>query len=419
MGKFIINGGRELFGEVTISPAKNSCLPLIASTILFKGQFLLQLAPEINDIIVMSEIVKNLGGSYSFLNDGLFLNTENINSFTPSEDICKRARASFFVAGALLSRFKRAVVALPGGCKIGQRPVDIHISVLNQLGAKCYFDENRVVFDGKNMKAGITRLSYPSVGATINAVCATVFLKGESTIINCAKEPEIVDLCKFLNACGCNIAGAGSDRIVVNGVDLQKGVNLQFLPIKDRIEAGTYICACAACGGKISFEYDSFDNILAVIKLLNKSGATITMKKGIVNVECDKRNINCKSVVADVFPAFPTDLQSIYCALCTFSNGTTRVEDRVFQNRFEFLKELKKQGVDCEYIKNSAIIRGNKKLHGATVNAVDLRGGAGLIISGLAIDGETIVENSEIIKRGYYKIEEKFTSLGAFIKLVD
>ena len=151
MGKFIINGGRELFGEVTISPAKNSCLPLIASTILFKGQFLLQLAPEINDIIVMSEIVKNLGGSYSFLNDGLFLNTENINSFTPSEDICKRARASFFVAGALLSRFKRAVVALPGGCKIGERPVDIHISVLKQLGAKCYFDENSVVFDGENM----------------------------------------------------------------------------------------------------------------------------------------------------------------------------------------------------------------------------------------------------------------------------
>lgn len=418
MGKFIINGGKRLEGEVNISPAKNACLPLIASSILFPGQILFEKAPNITDVRVMGQIVENLGGEYSYGNDGLMINASKINSFEADCEICKRARASFFIAGALLSRFKKAVVPLPGGCNIGDRPVDIHISALNQLGAEVIIGEKCVYFDGANMRAGNVKLVFPSVGATVNAITASVFLSGETYIYNVAKEPEIVNMCTFLNLCGCNISGAGGNVIRVKGVKELRDRFFSFLPIKDRIEAGTFVCMVGACGGEISFEYDNFDTIRAFSEKLCECGMKIEYANNYVRVYANKR-VKGANVVADVYPMFPTDLQSIYCALCATGIGKSIVEDKVFKKRFDFINELKKMGADVRIENNKAIINGVKRMRSASVFATDLRAGAGLVLAGLCADGQTVVLNGEVVKRGYEKLEQKLNVLGASITYVN
>ena len=412
MEKIIVNGGEKLFGEVEIAPAKNACLPLIASTILFGGEYYFLKAPKILDVIVMAEIVKNLGGSYYFGKDFLYINTKNISAYHADCSICKQARASFFIAGALLSRFKKAIVPLPGGCKIGKRPVDIHICALKQLGVEIIVEDERVLFYGDNMKAGKIILPYPSVGATVNSICATVFLKGSSVIENVAKEPEIVDLCNFLVKCGCKIQGIGSSTLYIEGIDCCREVNLEYLPVQDRIEAGTFICMVAVCGGKISFNYERYENIASICNLIADCGVKIEYAKKKLTVISDKK-LKCINAVADVFPAFPTDLQSLYCAVCSFSTGETVVRDLVFKNRFEFVKELTKLGVNYSPIKDGVKISGNNLLKGNVVRATDLRGGAGLIAVALGINDRTIIEDAQIIKRGYENIDKKLQSLGA------
>lgn len=414
MGKFVINGGKMLQGTVDVSPAKNACLPLIASAILFSGQILFENAPNITDVLIMAQIIENLGGSYRFVEQGLILDTCKIDNYEADCEICKKARASFFIAGALLSRFKKAIVPLPGGCNIGDRPVDIHISVLKQLGASIIMGEKCVYFDGENMRASNVNLSYPSVGATVNAITASVFLPGETYIYNAAKEPEIVNMCNFLNLCGCRISGAGGAVICIKGVNKLRAGKIKFLPIKDRIEAGTFMCMVGACGGEIIFKYDTFASIYALSKKLIECGVKVEYLNGYVKVLANKR-VRGASVIADVYPMFPTDLQSIYCAFCATAFGESIVEDRVFKKRFEFINELKKMGANIEVEDNKAIIKGVEKLCAATVYATDLRAGAGLVLAGLCTEGQTIVLNGEVVKRGYANLEQKLSALGASI----
>ena len=417
MEKYLISGGKKLFGEVKISPAKNACLPLIASTIMFSGEFLLQNAPKISDVIIMAKIVENLGGSFIFTDKGLLLKTFNINSYLPSKEICCKARASFFIAGALLSRFKRAIVPLPGGCNIGIRPVDVHIDAFNQLGVDCIMDKDYVKFDASMMKSGRVSLKYPSVGATVNAICACVGLMGESLISNCAKEPEIVDLCNFLNLCGAKISGIGTSLIKIEGIAFNKSLKIVHRPIDDRIEAGTFIFATAVTGGEIAFKYDNVCNICSAIKTIEKMGVQTRYEKNTLYVK-SKGELNATQQVADVFPAFPTDLQSPLCSVCAYANGESVIEDRVFKDRFAFVKQLNEFGVKARVLGSQAVIKGSKINNPCSEKALDLRAGAGLVIYALGAQGESQIFGVDIIRRGYENLEQKLRLLGADMQYI-
>ncbi len=403
-------------GKVNVSPAKNACLPILASAVLFDGEFLLKKAPKITDVMVMAQIIEFLGGDYLFCEEGLKISTKNIFKWECEGTLCKKARASFFIVGALLSRFKRAIMPFPGGCNIGSRPIDIHIDVLRQFGAKVTFENEKVFFSGENMRSNKVRLSYPSVGATVNAICAAVFLNGESVIGNVAREPEIIDLCNFLLKCGCKIEGVGGKTLKIKGVNPPKRVSVEYLPIRDRIEAGTFMCMTAITGGDIIFSYENFAHLKQITDKLRRMRVEIAYKNGEMRITSNGILKGC-SAVADVYPSFPTDMQSIYCAVCAFAKGKSRVKDKVFQDRFEFIKELKKMGADVTLGKEGVIIRGSD-LVGSKVFAPDLRAGAALVCAGLGARGSTVIENADIISRGYENIQKKITSIGGKISLI-
>ena len=414
MKKLTVIGGNQLFGEIDIAPAKNACLPLIASSILYTEEIILLNAPKITDVETMACIIENLGGEYQFQLNGLRLNSSKVNKFEADSNLCSKARASFFIVGALLSRFKKAIVPLPGGCKIGKRPVDIHINVLKQLNAIVDVGADAISFNGEKMRSGKVIFPFPSVGATVNAICSAVFLKGESILINVAKEPEICDLCTFLNQCGCKIRGYGSKVIVIEGVDSLKKEKIYYKPIKDRIEAGTYMCACALCGGEITFKYDSNAYLLAVEEKLKEFGVNIYFDSGKITINSNAR-LKSVNLTADVYPFFPTDLQSPFATVCAGALGTSLIRDKVFLQRFGYLKELKKFGACVNIKKDYAIIHGKKRLHCATVEVEDLRGGAGLLIAGLKAEGKSELLNSDILDRGYENLVYKMNSIGAKI----
>ena len=415
MQKIVLEGGNKLIGEVNVSPAKNACLPIIASLIALDGEILLKNAPKIADVLVMAQIIECLGGSYKYCESGLRLNTQNIKVYEADCFICKKARASFFIVGGLLARFKKAVVPLPGGCNIGTRPIDIHINVMKQFGVQSEIIDDKVIFNGENAKSGKVVLSYPSVGATVNAICLSAFLKGESIILNAAREPEIVDLCNFLNACGCKIMGAGTSCLRIIGIRALQKIKIEYLPIKDRIEAGSYMCMAAITGGNIAFKYDNFEYISKMAEKLIDIGVEIKRNKNEVLLFANRR-LKAFNLVADVYPAFPTDMQSLFCSLATSCEGQSKIEDKVFVNRFDLCKELIKMDAKIEIEKCKAIITGVNKLKGAKVFACDLRAGAALITAGLNAEGRTEIYNSEMISRGYEDIINKLKKLGAKIK---
>ena len=417
MEQYLINGGNKLFGEVQISPAKNACLPIIASSIMFNGKIALNNAPKILDVAVMAEIIKDLGGEFNFNGKNLLLKTSNITSYHPSKEICTRARASFFIVGALLSRFKRAVVPLPGGCNLGIRPVDVHIDALNQLGVKCELASDFITFDASNIKSGKVYLRYPSVGATVNAICACAGLTGESYIFNCAKEPEIVDLCNFLVKCGAKIEGMGSSSIKIQGQKDYNEVNLSYLPIQDRIEAGTFLFATALTGGEILFKYDEICHICSVVKLIEQMGAKVFYERGILRLVSNKNLVAIRGV-ADVFPAFPTDLQSQLCAICSYAKGESVITDMVFKNRFAFVKQLKEFGVKAKVNESTAYINGCNDNKPCVASALDLRAGAGLVLYALGANGQSKIGSIDIIRRGYECFDEKLKILGADIRCI-
>ncbi|MBQ7407777.1 MAG: UDP-N-acetylglucosamine 1-carboxyvinyltransferase, partial [Clostridia bacterium] len=382
---------------------------------LLSGRVFLENAPCIKDVEVMAQIIKDLGGDYCFEKNGLTLNCDDICKYEVSCEICKRARASFFIAGGLLSRFKRAVLHFPGGCAIGDRPIDIHLSVFNQLGAVCTVDGEHVFINGEKMKSGVVNLTYPSVGATVNAICASVTLRGCTLIKNAAKEPEIADLCNFLNLAGYDVVGGGRDEIYVNGQKNHKFKVFSYKPICDRIEAGTFMAAVCACGGEISFNFDNLAHVSGIIKVLKKGGAQIKCEKNRVITHMDSR-FHAVNVTADVYPRFPTDMQPQLSALCLSALGKSCICDNVFKGRFGYACELSKFGGKITVSENSAMIVGSDKLTGKCVTATDLRGGAALVIASLSARGNSVVQNAEVIRRGYQNFDKKLRSLGGDVK---
>ena len=416
MEKLYIEGGKPLFGELDVASAKNSLLPILAGSVMCSGKIYLKKCSLYADVIYMIKILQDLGCLVDVVDENIFIDSSVASSYFVSEEYTKKVRSSVFMLGPLLTKFRKARVAYPGGCNIGSRPIDLHLKGLETLNVKIEEKHGYINCDGENMKAGVVHLDFPSVGATENIMMACVCLKGKSVIHNAAREPEIIDLQNFINAMGGKIKGAGTSTIIIEGVDSLK--SCEFEPIKDRIIAGTYLIACAMAGGKVLLHGSSQEHNLALITNLKQSGCKVICKNDDIFISSKGRLKSIPKIDTHPFPGFPTDLQNQILTLQTICRGTSVVNENLFETRFKIYTELKKMGADIQINNQSAIVRGVNKLYGANVVATDLRGGAGLVLAGLSAEGYTTVEDIYHIDRGYKNIEKDFSMLGAEIKRI-
>lgn len=416
MSKFFINGGKALNGEVEVESAKNSLLPILAACNLIDGVVRLNKVPKFLDILSMCEILDYMGGKTYWQEDSLFVDMTCPNKSDVPNLLADKVRASIFMMGPILARHKKCKIAYPGGCDIGLRPIDLHLSGMRALGAKVVEKNGYIYCDGSNMRGGDVILNFPSVGATENIMMTAVLTKGKTRIYNCAKEPEIVDLQNFLNACGGKVYNAGCSVIEIEGVEKLHGIEYQTIP--DRIIAGTYMIACAMCGGEIEIKnVEPMQNQALLSKLLN-SPCKIHIKNDKIIMKTFARSKSFGELETAVYPGFPTDLQAQAMALQCISDGTCMIVENLFEARFKHIPELIKMGGDISYRDKVCVVRGKDKLYGADVTASDLRGGASLILAGLVAEGYTTISNIGLVDRGYFHIEEKLASLGADIKRI-
>ncbi len=412
MENYVIHGGRKLDGKIDIQSSKNAVLPIIAGSILTNEQVVIKNCPKIKDVYAMLNILSHLGTKWTFDNDDLILNSSSIDNYSIPQNLASELRSSIFMLGALVSRFKKAKLFFPGGCDIGLRPIDIHLSALSDLGV-IISDINGEINCFSNQVVGRDIcLDFPSVGATENIMLASVFAKGKTQIYNPAKEPEIVDLMNFLNSMGAKIYGAGTSTILIEGVKSLHGT--EYTPISDRIECGTYLLATAIAGGQVQLNNCQAKNISFLIHKLCDNTCKITIKNDIIYIKSGSLRKNF-SFTTGPYPMFPTDLQAQATALLTICNGVSVVSENVFEMRFRHIPELIKMGANIIVKGKNAIITGVDTLKGATVEAYDLRGGAALVLAGLNAEGKTIVKNVSHIERGYYQMDKKLSLLGADI----
>ena len=416
MDKLYIKGGNSLFGSCKIACAKNAYLPILAGAILCDGKVTLKNYPKFLDIINMTNILENLGAKAKLENKNLVLDMTSLNNYEIPHELATLTRSSIFSLGAILGRFKKAKVAYPGGCEIGTRPIDLHLKGLEALGVKVIDRRGYITCDGQNMRGGVVNLDFPSVGATENIMMAGATAKGTTKIINCAKEPEIIDLQDFLNRAGAKITGAGTSVITIQGV--QKLHSVEYTPISDRIITGTYLLACAICGGEIELTNANIEHLDALISKLANNNCRFWMKKGKIIMQSSKKHKAISKIETMPYPGFPTDLQPQIVAMLATAKGTSLVVENLFETRYKYVNELYKMGSDIIIKDRSAIIRGVPKLFGASVNSTDLRGGAGLVLAGLMADGFTTIGNVQQIDRGYLNIEQDLSKLGAEIKRI-
>ena len=417
METLYILGGRELHGDVDIVTAKNALLPILSCGLLTGGVVLLHRVALFTDVMYMMKILESLGCATHMEGDDLVVDTTQADKYEIREEFTKKIRSSIFMLGPLLSRFRKAKVAYPGGCNIGNRPIDLHIKGLRSLNVKIEEKHGYIYCDGSGMRSGDVHLDFPSVGATENIMMAAVTLKGTTTIYNCAREPEIEDLQNFINACGGRVSGAGSSIITIEGVEHFHDVEYQAIP--DRIVAGTYMIACVMCGGSIELKNCEKSHNLALIDKLKSCGANVKNKKDRLTISMRIKPKSITNIVTQPYPGFPTDLQSQILALQTISKGTSMIVENLYESRYKICNELNKMGANIHINDRMAIIHGVPRLYGANVTATDLRGGAGLVLAGLTAEGYTTVEDVYHIDRGYLSIEEDFCKLGAEIKRIN
>lgn len=416
MDKFMIEGGKKLYGSVRAQSAKNSVLPLLAASILTEQKVVIREAPAISDVACMAQILRELGAEVSFRGEDIVIESANATSHKLSSALTKELRSSVFMLGSLLTRFHRAVIAYPGGCDIGLRPIDLHLNALKRLGVVISEHDGYILCQCDKLRGADISLDFPSVGATENILLAAVKAEGTTCITGAAKEPEIVDLQKFLNRMGGRVSGAGTDVITVEGV---KNLNaVTFKSIKDRIEAGTFLIACAVCGGEIEVSGVKGENIGLLLHKLRENGCKIQVKNDKIRIESHGR-LKCNRRIETMpFPGFPTDLQAQATALNCGADGGTLIVENLFETRFKYVPELQKMGADIEVKGRSAFVRGVERLHGARVTAGDLRGGAALVVAALGAEGTSEVLDLSHIDRGYDDMQGKLKSLGASIKRV-
>jgi len=416
MEKLHIKGGNKLYGTVKIGCAKNAYLPILAGAILCEGKVKLNNYPFYKDILNMTNILENLGAEKTFNDACIELDMTNLTNYEIPSNLSMLTRSSIFSLGAILGRFKKAKVAYPGGCDIGTRPIDLHLKGLRALNVKLIDKRGYITCDGSNMKGGIVHLDFPSVGATENIMMAGVLTKGETKIINGAKEPEIEDLQNFLNKAGAKIKGAGTNIITIKGVEKLNSV--EYTPISDRIITGTYIIACGICGGEIILENANLNHLEALTDKLDKNCYKIWSKNNSIIINSKGKHNAITKIETMPYPGFPTDLQPQIVAMLSTCKGTSVVVENLFETRYKYTNELIKMGADIIIKERNAIIKGVENLYGAEVYATDLRGGAGLVLAGLMADGYTTVGNVSQIERGYENFEQTLADLGADIKRI-
>jgi len=416
--KIIITGNGPLHGTIKISGAKNAALAILAGTILIPGKTTLRNVPNLLDIINIIRVLRALGirAEYSASQPNTVdIWNDDVKHVAPYELVTKM-RASFFIIGPILARKGLAKVPLPGGCAIGSRPVNLHIKGLEDLGAKVEMEHGFVIVRAKKLIGAKVYIDFPSVGATETVMMAATLAEGETIIENAAREPEIVDLANFLNLAGAKITGAGTEEIHIQGVKQLFPVEYSIIP--DRIEAGTYVAAVAVSGGEARIENVVVDHIEATIRKFKEAGVNIQVEGSTLIVSSDK-NFKAIDIKTMPYPGFPTDMQSQLAVLLSLAHGTSVVTETVFENRFMYVNELKRMGASIKLEGQSAIITGVPGLSSAPVKVSDLRAGAALVIAGLAASGETIIEDRDHhLERGYEKLEQKLSGLGAKIKIV-
>ena len=416
MEKFVITGGKSLQGEVRISGAKNSAVAILPGVLLAEGPCVIENLPEISDVRSVCKVLSELGAEVEYLdNTTVRIDPTGVNTFTVTEAMAKSMRASSYFMGALLGRMGHSRVAPPGGCDFGVRPIDLHIKGFEALGAKVMIEDGMVDVKADTLRGGYVYLDLVSVGATVNIMLAAVKANGITVIENAAREPHIVDLANFLNSMGANIMGAGTNAIKIRGVEHLSGTAYSIIP--DQIEAGTYMAAAVATKGDVLVTNVIPKHLESIIVKIREMGASVEENDESVRVYMENKPRMCK-VKTMPHPGFPTDMQPQVAAVLTVAEGTSIINEGVWDSRFRYVEQLALMGAEIQVDGKRAYINGVEKLKGTTVQAVDLRAGAAMIVAGLMAEGETVIENIEHIDRGYENVVGKFAALGANIKRV-
>lgn len=420
MEQYVIKGGQPLEGEVTIAGAKNAALGILAAAVMTDQEVIIENVPNVRDTRVLLQAIEGIGAKVRYIDE----HTVSIcgASINPNSDLCvddefiRKIRASYYLLGALLGKYKRSQVALPGGCDIGARPINLHIKGFEALGAQVDITNGTISTYAEELIGSHIYMDVASVGATINIMMAAVLAEGKTTIENAAKEPHIVDVANFLNSMGANIKGAGTDVIRIRGVKELHGTTYSIIP--DQIEAGTFMVAAAATKGNVLIKNVIPKHLEAITSKLNEIGAHVIEYDDSIRVMSDKR-LKSTNIKTLPYPGFPTDMQPQMAVTLALSNGTSIVTESIFENRFKYVAELTRMGAHIRVEGNTAIIDGVESFTGANVAAPDLRAGAALVIAALVADDFSVVSDIKYIQRGYEKFDEKLQCLGAKIEKVD
>ncbi|MBS1227897.1 MAG: UDP-N-acetylglucosamine 1-carboxyvinyltransferase [Proteobacteria bacterium] len=416
MDKLLIEGGARLSGEVAMSGAKNAALPILCASLLCAEPMRFSNVPQLNDVSTMLRLIAQMGVTVTpGGEDGLILDSQGLDNPTAPYDLVKTMRASILVLGPLLARCGEAKVSLPGGCAIGARPVDQHIKGLQAMGAQIRVENGYIHATAARLKGARIVTDMVTVTGTENLMMAAVLADGETVIENAAREPEVVDLANCLIAMGARIKGAGSDNIMIQGVERLHGASHSIMP--DRIETGTYLCAAAVTGGQVRLTNTSALYVDSVLQKLREAGCQVSAERDAIELVAPAR-LKAVSIRTSPYPAFPTDMQAQFMAINCVAEGTAVIRETIFENRFMHAVELIRLGADIKIEANNALVTGVAHLDGATVMATDLRASASLVIAGLIAQGETLIERIYHLDRGYERIEQKLTSLGAKVSRV-
>lgn len=416
MKKIVIEGGKKLSGTINISGSKNSVVALIPAAILTDETVEILNTPTLSDTVNLNKIITLLGGQIEFGSGKLKINSKKVQSRVIPAELSESLRASYYFMGALIARFRHVEIFFPGGCKIGKRPIDIHLKAFKKLGASIIRDGDKYIIDAKDLHGANIYFDFPSVGATINVLLAASLAPGITKIENAAKEPEIINIVSLLNNMGARISGAGTSTITIEGVEKLHGAIIETIP--DRIEAGTYMLIGATVGDKLKIDNIIPIHVETLISKMRDMGVDFELADDSITVSA-KENLEPVDVKTVVYPGFPTDLGQPMSVLLTQGNGESNFEETIYESRYGHFPELVKMGANIEYTNTTAKIIGPTKLHGTDVQATDLRAGAALIIAGLMADGTTTISNIEYILRGYEDLVEKLSAVGANIRIIE
>lgn len=412
MQGFVVNGGRRISGSINVQGSKNSALPILAATLLVKGQSVIHNVPDLSDIKCTLKILRKLGCSIQQEGSTVIIDSTEACGCEIPVELMREMRSSVIFLGALIARHNKAVLCAPGGCEIGLRPIDLHLYAVKRLGVNVEESFGQLICTApKGLSANKITFSFPSVGATENAVLTSVFAKGKTLIVNAAREPEIIDLCDFLNKCGAKIVGAGESIITVEGVTRLYGTHHSV--ICDRIAASTYLVAGAVTGGDVELLNTNPVHLNSVLPLLEEAGCDIRIRCRSVRLKAGNRLKRIDKIITQPYPGFPTDAQALFTTLVSVAEGTSVIVENIFESRFKHVPELLRMGAHVRAEGKVAVVDGVSRLYGADVQAQDLRGGAALVLAGLCAQGVTNVTGTEFIDRGYADFENVLCSLNA------